>query len=176
MADTRRGTTKATIPQELADAWTDIMVEAVRYFHEPDFVMLPAMDYTNASDEAVKKRISGYQDGYDMEYMRRVLTAEAMYAQKDFDRDTKGYDFSRLPWPLQRAVVSHWDRLHQEFLNAHEGLAYYPKAGYVWLFKGDVHVPYRDSDNGKKPEEDDLIRQEGHYGDYGGHFTDMSYD
>lgn len=166
LADARKGTTKSTIPQELADTWTEVMIEAVRAFHEPDFMILPAVDYIdNLSDEDVKKRIRGYQRGYNMEYMRRVEMTMYGLKQNDFDNDTLGYEFAQLPWPLQRSVVSHWDRLHMEYLRAHKGLFYWPDIGYVWLFE-DVKVPYRDSDEGERPEPDALTDK---YGEYGGH-------
>lgn len=166
LADLRKGgSQKDTIPQALADSWTEIMVEAIRAFHEPDFSMIPAMDYADAtSDEDVRKRIRGYQEGYDLEYIRRQMGADAGYWDVDFNSDTKSYDFSALPWPVQRAVVSHWDRLHAEFLEAHEGLTYYPDVGYVWLFDNDgdiVRIPYRDFDCGEMPDEDDLMRLAG---------------
>ena len=174
LADARKGAPKLTIPQELADAWTEVMVEAVRSFHEPDFVMLPAMDYTDGlCDADIEKRIRGYQDGYDMEYTRKLHVADAgigvtgeVDADKSFDCATEAYDFSKLPRPVQRAIVSHWDSLHHEFLDAHDGLSYYPDIGYVWLFYDDeneevVQVPYRDADCGEMPEKDDLARMAG---------------
>ena len=168
LADMRKnGSAKATIPQELADSWTEVMAEAIRAFHDPDFDMLPAMDYADVtSDKDVGKRIRGYQEGYDLEFLRRATG----YSEEGFD--LKSYDFSTLPWPIQRAVVSHWDRLHTEFLQAREGLAYYPDVGYVWLFDNDgetVQVPHRDADCGEIPEEDDLIRVMGYVvqGPYG---------
>ena len=166
IADLRKGgAPKDTIPQALADSWTEIMVEAARAFHEPDFSMIPAMDYADVtSDEDVEKRILGYQKGYDLEYMRRQMGADAGYGDVEFDVDTKSYDFSSLPWPIQRAVVSHWDRLHAEFLESHEGLSYYPDVGYVWLFDYDgdtVLIPHRDFDCGEIPNEDDLMRLAG---------------
>ena len=163
LADMRKGSPKETIPQELADSWTEVMVEAVRVFHESDFAMMPAMDYVDmTSDKDVGKRIRGYQEGYDLEYLRRAVG----YSEEEFD--LKSYDFSTLPLAIQRAVVSHWDRLHHEFLTAHEGLAYYPAVGYVWLFD-EVQVPYRDADGGMVPDEYDLIRVMGYVvqGPYG---------
>lgn len=169
LANSRKGRPQDTIPQELADAWTDIMTEAVRAFHEPDFEMLPAMDYIDdLSDEDVKKRIAGYQKGYDLEYTRRVMVSYYGYAQKDFDEGTQSYEFAALPWPLQRAVVSHWDKLHTEFLRAHKGLCYSHALGYTWLFEenGEVaEVPYRDTDDGERPEKADMARLgQGPYG------------
>ena len=170
MADMRKGgSPKDTIPQALADSWTEIMVEAIRAFREPDFNMIPAMDYADAaSDKDVGKRIRGYQEGYDMEFLRRIMGAD----KKDDEFDLKSYDFSTLPWPVQRAVVSHWDRLHHEFLETHKGLAYYPNVGYVWLIEhgGEtIRIPHRDSDCGEVPDEDDLIRLMGYVvqGPYG---------
>ncbi|KKM21086.1 hypothetical protein LCGC14_1638980 [marine sediment metagenome] len=168
LADMRKnGSAKATIPQELADSWTEVMAEATRAFHDPDFDMLPAMDYADiTSDKDVGKRIRGYQEGYDLEYLRLAVG----YSEEEFD--LKSYDFSTLPWPIQRAVVSHWDRLHMEFLQAHKGLFYYPDIGYVWLFDNDgdvARIPYRDADCGEIPDEDDLIRVMGYVvqGPYG---------
>jgi len=168
MADMRKnGSPKDTIPQTLADSWTEVMAEATRAFHEPDFDMMPAMDYVEVTcDKDVGKRIRGYQEGYDLEYLRLAVG----YSEEEFD--LKSYDFSTLPWPIQRAVVSHWDRLHTEFLQAREGLAYYPDVGYVWLIEhsdGVARIPYRDVDGGLVPDEDDLIRVMGYVvqGPYG---------
>ena len=163
IADLRKGgSPKDTIPQALADSWTEIMVEAISAFHAPDFSMIPAMDYADVTSDAdVGKRIRGYQEGYDLEFLRRQVGYEE---REGFDENTKSYDFSLLPWPVQRAVVSHWDRLHAEFLEAHEGLAYYPDVGYVWLFDNDgdtVRIPHRDFDCGEIPNEDDLMRLAG---------------
>ncbi|KKL88151.1 hypothetical protein LCGC14_1927580 [marine sediment metagenome] len=167
LADMRKGTPKDTIPQALADSWTEVMVEAVRAFHETDFDLMPAMDYVDVtSDKDVSKRIRGYQEGYDLEFLRKAVG----YSEEAFD--LKSYDFSTLPWPTQRAVVSHWDRLHHEFLAAHKGLAYYPDVGYVWLIEHNgetARIPHRDADCGEVPDEDDLIRVMGYVvqGPYG---------
>ena len=160
LADMRKsGSAKDTIPQELADSWTEVMAEAVRAFHEQDFDMIPAMDYADVtSDKDVGKRIRGYQEGYDLEYLRRAVG----YSEEEFD--LKSYDFSTLPWPIQRVVVSHWDRLHHEFLAAHEGLSYYPDVGYVWLVEqgGETtQIPHRDFDCGEMPDENDPMRLAG---------------
>lgn len=144
-----------TIPQELADGWTEIMSVAVRAFHEPDFVMIPAPDFVdNLSDEEVHQRITGYQEGYDKEY-RRLQGGEGWGISISFG-DTKRYVFEELPREVQRAVVSHWDRLHHEWLAARPA-EYNHQIGYHWVIEGVV-IPYLDVDCGEVPESADLMR------------------
>jgi hypothetical protein len=156
LAESRRSVRVVdTIPQELADGWTEIMSEAVRYFHEPDFVMFPAMDYIdNLSDAEVNERIVGYQVAYNTEYLRQQMRDEYGYTY-DFG-DTKKYVFSELPVEIQRAVVSHWDRLHHEWLAA-SGAQYTYRTGYHWVIEGTA-IPYLDGDGGEAPTRDDLVR------------------
>ena len=168
LADIRRSVRPVdTIPQELADGWTVVMSVAVRAFHEPDFVMLPAPDFVDTlSDEEVRQRITGYQWGYDQEYERLQMGA-AMGHGTGFE-GTKRYVFAELPKEVQRAVVSHWDRLHHEWLAARPA-RYDHRIGYHWIIEG-VTIPYLDGDCGEVPERADLIRlgetkvMEGPYG------------
>lgn len=156
LAENRRSVRAVdTIPQEIADGWTEIISEATRYFHEPDFVMLPALDFIDElGDDEVRQRVVGYQMGYDMEYQRQQLKSETGYGT-DFG-DTKRYEFHRLPIEIQRAAVSHWDRLHSEWL-AKSGASYTWAIGYHWVIEGVV-VPYLDGDGGEEPTSDDVIR------------------
>lgn len=131
------------------------MAEAVRYFHDPKFVMSPAMEFVdNLDDDEVHTRITGYQWGYDLEYRRLQAGEEAGYGT-GFG-DTQRYVFEELPMDVQRAVVSHWDRLHHEWLEK-SGAWYSNDQGYYWLIE-KVVVPYLDGDCGEVPTSADLVR------------------
>ena len=150
--------TKETIPQELVDAWFEVATEAVKWFHDPDFRMLPALEYADGfTDEEARARIAGFQKGYDKEYNRRAtLAAGGQRAWTDYYTQEpigprERYDFSEWPFWLQRVVVSHWDRLHYEYLAAH-GLFYSYEEGYYWDIDG-YHVKYLDMDKGNQPSE-----------------------
>jgi len=141
-----------TIPQELADAWFEVATAAVKWFHDPDFKMLPALEYADGfSDDEARARIAGFQRGYDKEYNRRAVSGAwtDYYTQEDIGPKER-YDFSEWPFWLQRVVVSHWDRLHYEYLAVHEGLCYSYEDGYYWELDG-YHVKYLDMDKGVKP-------------------------
>mgnify|MGYP000270826998 CR=1 FL=1 len=145
---------KETIPQALVDAWFEVATEAVKWFHEPDFRMLPALEYMDGfTDEEARARIAGFQKGYDKEYHRRASTGAwtDYYTQEQIGARER-YVFSEWPFWLQRVVVSHWDRLHYEYLAAHEGLCYTYEEGYSWDIEG-YHVKYLDMDKGVKPTE-----------------------
>ena len=150
----------ATIPQALADAWTEVMVEACRGFHEEDYQMQPALDYVDdLTDEQVDKRIAGFQKGYDKEFDRRAVNG----AWGDMEPDEKGvrdklrYVFADLPVTVQRAVVSHWDRLHHEWLAEHPLIHYEPRFGYFWLIEGSVIKMFEDIDHYERPTEENVI-------------------
>lgn len=157
-----------TIPQELADAWNDVMVEAVRAFHEEGYEMQPALDYIDdLSDEQVDKRIAGYQAGYDKEYNRRLAKGawSDMAPSITGDREKLRYVFADLPYQVQRAVVSHWDRLHHEWLARNPLVHYDPAFGYYWLIgdpndkdavMGRVKM-YEDIDHGVPPTEEEAL-------------------
>ncbi len=150
----------ATIPQHLADVWTDIMVEACRGFHEEDYVMQPALDYIDdLEDGMVARRIAGYQKGYNLEYDRRAVHG----AWSDLAPSIEGgyeklrYIFADLPTNLQRAIVSHWDRLHYEWLAEHPTIHYEPKFGYFWLIGGSVIKFHEGVDGDTQPTERETL-------------------
>lgn len=161
----------ATIPQKLANAWTAVMVDALRAFHEEDYVPQPALDYIDdLSDEMVEKRIKGYQTGYDKEYERRA--SQGIW--NDLPADAEGnrgeklrYVFADLPQTVKRAVVSNWDRLHHEWLAEHTAVHYDPQFGYFWLIEGSVVKMYEEVDQGEEPTEENALHWE-HIGSPGG--------
>lgn len=149
-----------TIPQALADAWTEVMIEAVRAFHEEDYEMQPALDYIDdLEDEKVEKRIAGYQKGYDAEYDRRAMHG----AWSDMEPDAEGgqeklrYVFTDLPAETKRALVSNWDRVHHEWLAENPLVHYTPYFGYFWLIEGFVIKMYEEVDTGEQPTEESVI-------------------
>ena len=153
----------ATIPQELADAWTEVMVEACRGFHEEDYMMPPALDYIDdLSDETVDKRIDGYQVGYDKEWNRR----SNLSAWDDMSPGIPGgepllrYVFADLPMPLQRSIVSNWDRVHVEWLEGHPLVHYLPSVGYFWLIDRCIIKMYEDIDGPTPPTEEECLNWE----------------
>ena len=160
-----------TIPQELANAWTAVMVEAVRAFHEEDYEMQPALDYIDDLDEEmVEKRIKGYQEGYDKEYDRRLMHG----IWTDLPADEEGvrgeklrYIFADLPTETKRSVVSNWDMLHDEWMAEHRQVRYEPRFGYFWLIEGSVVKMYEDIDRGEQPSEVSALHWK-HIGSPGG--------
>ncbi len=120
---------RSTIPQRLADEWTEVMQAAVmawanRLTLQPDFGFIDDLD-----DEMVKRRIAGYQEGYDKEWSRREVGGY----WHDFQGERKErYDFEAMPLSLQRAIVSRWDGLHDRWLEGHSPIVYTPDFGYHW--------------------------------------------
>lgn len=154
----------ATIPQELADAWTEVMTEAVRALHEEGYEMQPAMDYIDdLTDEQVDKRIANYQVGYDKEYDRRARTQGGW---SDLEPDSEGgyaklrYRFADMPRAVQRAVVSHWDRIHHEYLAAHPDVHYLPSVGYFWLIDDCIIKMFEVVDGETPPTEAECLNWE----------------
>jgi hypothetical protein len=152
----RQGLSPAqTIPQELADSWTEIIEQACRWFHDPNFKFMPAYDYIDlATDAEVEQRIAGYQKGYDKEYNRRVrLNKEVWYSFFDNTKQIGNlrYDFESMPLSLKRAIVSRWDEAHYKYLQEHN-LNYDPEIGYYWLIEG-FKVKYLPADKGQMPTE-----------------------
>lgn len=154
----------ATIPQVLANQWTEVMVEACRGFHEESFVMQPAIDYIDdLTDEMVEKRIAGYQVGYDKEYDRRAVRG----LWSDMTPDAEGkpeeklrYVFADLPMSIRRAVVSRWDEIHAEWMKAHPAVHYHPDIGYFWLIDNCVVKMFEEVDAGIAPTEERCVMWE----------------
>jgi len=153
----------ATIPQVLANAWTDVMIEACRGFHEEDYMMPPALDYIDdLSDEMVDKRIDGYQLGYDKEWQRR----SNLNAWEDISPGIPGgepklrYVFAYLPRPLQRSIVSNWDRIHHEWMAEHPLVCYMPDVGYFWVIDKCVIKMFEDVDGDTPPTEEECLNWE----------------
>lgn len=160
-----------TIPQALANAWTAVMVEAIRAFHEEDYEMQPALDYIDdLDDEMVERRIAGYQEGYDKEYNRRLMHGiwTDLPADEESNRGEKlRYVFADLPQTVKRSVVSNWDRLHHEWMAEHPLVHYAPEFGYFWLIEGSVVKMYEEIDQDKEPTEENALHWE-HIGSPGG--------
>jgi len=152
-----------TIPQALLDVWTEIIGQAVQWFHDPDFKLMPAMDYLDATtDSEVEQRIAGYQVGYDKEYNRRARSGLEVW-HSFFDNSkligNLRYDFESMPMTLKRAVVSRWDEAHYVYLETH-GLNYDPDEGYYWLIQ-DFKVKYLEIDKGQMPTEESAPKPTG---------------
>ena len=159
-----------TIPQALADAWTEVMSEAVRAFHEEDYEMQPSIDYVDdLTDEMVEKRIEGFQLGYDKEWNRRAVSGawDDMVPNATGGKEKLRYVFADLPQTVKRSVVSHWDSLHAEWLSEHPLVHYEPQFGYFWLIEGAVIKMYEDVDKDNPPTEEEALHWE-HIGSPGG--------
>ncbi len=145
-----------TIPQLLADTWTDTMQLAVLAWAKGRLIT-PAIDYVDMhDDEMVEKRIAGFQVGYNKEWTRR----EVLGAWSDFKDDTyqekERYIFADMPMPMKRAIVSRWDGLHYQYMADHEPLRYDKDFGYYWrIAEGGVVARVKlwdGADKGKCPD------------------------
>lgn len=123
-----------TIPQWLADKWTEVMQEAVEVWARGD-TLAPDFEFIDShDDEMVERRIAGYQVGYDKEWSRRAVGGY----WSDFDHEEKGrYIFSDMPMNLKRAIVSLWDGLHSAWMETHPEASYAPNFGYHWRIAVD---------------------------------------
>lgn len=150
-----------TIPQWLADRWTEVMQEAVEAWAKGDSIQ-PDLDcIDNLSDEQVSKRIQGYQTGYNKEWTRREVT-DSWY---DYAGVPQGrYIFADMPLELQRAIVSRWDAVHNQWIAEHTEAAYTPELGYYWRITVDgVTVTIKNweySDKDKPPTQADSEKWE----------------
>jgi len=140
-----------TIPQWLADGWTAVMQEAIEAWARGDD-MQPDFDYVdNLSDEMVAKRMEGFQTGYNKEWTRRNVTD----SWHDFGSvPQERYVFADMPLSLQRAVVSRWDALHNEWIAEHVDAHYAPDFGYYWRVTVDgvtVKIKMWEHMDGSKP-------------------------
>lgn len=146
---------RETIPQWLADEWTVVMQEAVEAWARGDTIQ-PDLDYIDAlSDEQVEKRITSYQHGYDKEWGRR----EHSDAWHDYGGVPKErYVFADMSMGMQRAIVSRWDALHEEWLTKY-GAHYDPDFGYHWRITEEgvtVKVKvWETTDHNKPPNQGD---------------------
>ena len=145
-----------TIPQLLADGWTEVMQTAVEYWAvggvlSPDFVFVDDHD-----DEMIDKRIAGYQVGYDKEWVRREVGGHWHDFREDENQEKERYIFADMPMPMKRAIVSRWDVLHYGYLLDHPDMRYNKDFGYYWRIEVDdvvVRVKVFDGvDKGRCPD------------------------
>ncbi|KKM11986.1 hypothetical protein LCGC14_1720530, partial [marine sediment metagenome] len=83
-------------------------------------------------DEMIDKRISGYQVGYNKEWVRREVGGHWHDFREDEHQEKERYIFADMPMPLKRAIVSRWDALHYEYMFDHPDMAYNKDFGYHW--------------------------------------------
>ena len=74
-----------------------------RWFHGSQMRLAGESTVRDISDTEVQERIEGFVDGYLKEYNR-------------MERWEKPYDLRELPFPLQRALVERWEKLHLDWL------------------------------------------------------------
>ena len=148
--------TTETIPQVLADGWTEIMQTAVAAWARGDSLTPAFITIDDHDDEMVEKRIAGYQVGYDKEWARRYVGGHWHDFKDDVYQEKERYIFADMPMAMKRAIVSLWDVLHAEYMDNHWPEACYDKNfGYYWRIEEDdvvVRVKMWDgADKGKCP-------------------------
>jgi hypothetical protein len=144
-----------TIPQWLADSWTDTMQLAVLAWAKGRMIT-PSLDYIDdLDDEMVKRRIAGYQKGYDKEYYRRA--DRGLWSDFD-DQAQERYVFADMSMSLQRAIVSRWDADHAQWMREHYQVHYTPEFGYHWRINFEdvtVKIKMHSSDAGNPPSQEE---------------------
>lgn len=125
-----------TIPQQLADEWTEVMQEAVEVWHRGDVLMPSFLHIDDLSDDQVRRRITKWQKGYNKEFDRRA--SRGLWSDLG-SGEKQRYVFADLPWPLQRAVVSLWNASHEDWMRENKQVHYEPDFGYYWLISEPVH-------------------------------------
>ena len=145
-----------TIPQRLADGWTEVMQEAV-YTWAKGGTVAPDIEFIDDhDDEMVDKRIEGYQTGYNKEWTRREVGGYWHDFKEDEHMEKQRYVFGSMPMAMKRAIVSQWDSLHYAWLVDHPDLHYDKTFGYYWRIEVDgvrVKVKAWTVDKGKCPDQ-----------------------
>ena len=122
-----------TIPQLLADGWTEVMQTAVGVWADPEGHFQPDLDFIDMhDDDMVARRIAGYQGGYDKEWARREVGGYWHDFRDHKYQEKERYIFADMPLYLKRAIVSRWDALHYEYMADHPDMRYNPDFGYYW--------------------------------------------
>ncbi len=149
-----------TIPQLLADGWTEVMQTAVEYWARGDSLTPDMVFADDHDDEMIEKRIAGYQGGYNKEWARRHVGGFWHDFKDDEHQEKERYIFADMPMPMKRAIVSRWDVLHYQYMLDHEAdnLRYRTDFGYYWrIAEGGVVVKVKHfgpSDKGVCPTKD----------------------
>ena len=145
-----------TIPQLLADGWTEVMQTAVEYWARGDSLTPDMVFADDHEDEMIEKRIAGYQVGYDKEWARREVGGHWHDFKDDEHKEKARYVFADMPMSLKRAIVSRWDALHHEYIENHPEARYDKDFGYYWrIEEGGVVVRVKmwdGADKGKCPD------------------------
>ena len=126
---------QATIPQQLADEWTAVMQEAIEAWAIGEVVMPSFVHIDSLTDDMVRRRIAGYQRGYDKEYDRRA--ADSLWS--DLKGEKERYVFADMPFGMQRAIVSRWNASHEDWMRENLDVHYEPDFGYHWLITEPMH-------------------------------------
>ena len=96
---------------------------ALSWFHDREnFKFAGVSECADVTDEEVPIRIEGFQTGYDKEYYRPRGGHPLLEWR---------YDWTALPFWIQRALVERWEKLHRDFLKAHPEYHFHPLDGYV---------------------------------------------
>ncbi|KKM02599.1 hypothetical protein LCGC14_1782800 [marine sediment metagenome] len=148
-----------TIPQLLADGWTEVMQTAVEVWADPEGHFQPDLEFIDLhDDEMIEKRIAGYQVGYDKEWVRREVGGHWHDFREHKYQEKERYIFADMPMALKRAIVSRWDVLHYQYMLDHEAdnLRYHKDFGYYWRIEVDGVVArvkmWDGADKGKCPD------------------------
>ena len=125
------------MPQPLADAITEVAQSAVAWFHDHSVTLTAVPTATPITDEQVRERIQGFQFAMDREIARcqdfrfegawewrwdadwKEKHNEWIAAYMEWDAVAKPghslrYDLSALPFQMQRAICTRWQRLWEE--------------------------------------------------------------
>jgi len=126
------------MPQELADALAHEAQLAVAWFHNSETMLPAVMTKGEITDDQVRDRIQGFQYAMDRELARihRIQYDDGWAWRFDDDWRTKHrkwveayvawekeanpetsrrYDLSALPWTMQRALCTRWQRIWEEW-------------------------------------------------------------
>jgi hypothetical protein len=139
------------MPIELANAITQVVTEACKWFWEGK-ILAPTITKTPISDQDARDEIQGFQYAMDRELARihsvdyegrwywrfaadwRERHRAWIKKWEKFDAEKKPIlhkrlDLEKLPWSIQRAMVTHWRKLWEE-----------------WADRYDPHAPTPDDD------------------------------
>lgn len=137
------------MPIELADAITAVATEACKWFWEGK-VLAPTITKTPISDQDAKDEIQGFQYAMDREIARIhqfeyegrwfwrfaadwrkrhrewIKKWEKFEANQTFSRDRR-LDLEKLPWNIQRAMVTGWRKLWEDWEDRYDPHALTPE-------------------------------------------------
>lgn len=122
------------MPQDLADELAHEVEQVVGWFHDHDKVFTAVMTDAEVTDDQTRDRIQGFQYAMDREIARthnfeyaggwlwrfeadwRIKHSEWVEKYKVWEKEnnpkhSRRYDLSTLPWNIQRALCTRWQRI-----------------------------------------------------------------